>query len=134
MTLEFINPPELGKPSGFSHAVAATGTRRVHLAGQTALDAEGRIVAGGIVAQFDKALSNMLTALTAAGGQPTDIAAMTIYIVDMELYRSHAREIGDVWKRQIGRHYPALAGIGVARLWDEEALIEVQAIAEVATA
>lgn len=134
MSLEFINPPELGTPSGFSHAVAATGTRRIHLAGQTALNAEGVIIEGNIVAQFEKALSNMLTALRAAGGAPTDIASMTIYIVDMEEYQRHAREIGQVWKRLIGRHYPALAGIGVARLWDLEALIEVQACAEVASA
>lgn len=132
MTLDFINPPELGTPSGFTHAVAASGTRRVYLAGQTALGADGKIIDGGIVEQFDKALTNMLTALAAAGGRPTDIAAMTIYIVDMELYQAHAREIGRVWKRLIGPHYPALAGIGVARLWDREALIEVQAVAEVA--
>ena len=131
MTLDFINPPELGTPSGFSHAVVATGTRRVYLAGQTALDADGRIVDGGIVEQFDKALSNLLAALAAAGGRPSDLASMTIYIVDMELYRRHAREIGRVWVARVGRHYPALAGIGVARLWDAEALVEVQAIAEI---
>lgn len=134
MTLDFINPPELGTPSGFSHAVAATGTRRVYLAGQTALDADGRIVDGGIVEQFERALANLLGALAAAGGRPEDIASMTIYIVDMELYRRHSHEIGRVWKTLIGRHYPALAGIGVARLWDAEALVEVQAIAEITSA
>lgn len=134
MTLEFINPPELAAPSGFSHAIAAAGTRRVYLAGQTALDADGRIVDGGIVAQFERALANLLVALDAAGGRPTDIAAMTIYIVDMTAYQQHSREIGRVWSRLIGRHYPALAGIGVARLWDAEALVEVQAIAEITPA
>lgn len=134
MTLQFINPPELGKPSGFSHAVVASGTRRVYLAGQTALDADGKIIEGGIVEQFEKALSSMLTALAAAGGRPIDITSMTIYIVDMDLYKSHGREIGQVWKRLIGRHYPALAGVGVARLWDIEALVEVQAVAEIGAA
>jgi enamine deaminase RidA (YjgF/YER057c/UK114 family) len=59
---------------------------------------------------------------------------MTIYIVDMDEYRRHSREIGQVWKRLIGPHYPALAGIGVARLWDEHALVEVQAVAEITPA
>ena len=123
-----VNPPELAAPSGFSHAVVATGTT-VHLAGQTALDRSGRIVGDGVVAQFEQALGNLLTALRAAGGEPEHLASLTVYIVDVEDYRAHAREIGGVWKRLVGTDYPAMAGIGVARLWDAEALVEVQGIA-----
>jgi enamine deaminase RidA (YjgF/YER057c/UK114 family) len=131
MMLERINPEELARPSGFAHAVRATDTVTVHLAGQTAMDAEGRIVGDGVVAQFERALGNLLTALRAAGGGPEHVAALTIYIVDVPDYRAHAREIGQVWKRLAGTDYPATAGIGVARLWDEEALVEVQGIAEI---
>jgi enamine deaminase RidA (YjgF/YER057c/UK114 family) len=124
-----VNPPELAAPSGFSHAVVGVG-RTVFLAGQTALDATGRIVApGDVVAQFERALSNLLTALAAAGGRPADLASMTIYIVDMPAYRARAREIGAVWRRLVGREYPAAAGIGVARLWDDAALVEIQGYA-----
>ncbi|WP_410655483.1 RidA family protein [Amycolatopsis sp. lyj-112] len=129
--MERINPPELGRPSGFSHAVAASG-RFVFLAGQTALDAENRIAGDGVVEQFERALSNLLTALRAAGGTPADLCSVTIYIVDMDDYRAHAREIGAVWKRLAGSEYPAMAGIGVNRLWDVEALVEVQGFAVVA--
>ncbi|KFZ76681.1 endoribonuclease L-PSP [Amycolatopsis sp. MJM2582] len=128
--MERINPPELGRPSGFSHAVAASG-RFVFLAGQTALDAENRIVGDGVVEQFERALSNLLAALRAAGGKPSDLCSVTIYIVDMDDYRAHAREIGAVWKRLAGSEYPAMAGIGVSRLWDVEALVEVQGFAVV---
>ena len=128
MTLERINPPELGKPAGFSHAVRATGTT-VHLAGQTALDPSGQIVGDGVVAQFEQALGNLLQALGAAGGRPEHLASLTVYIVDMDDYKAHAREIGQVWKRLVGAHYPAMAGIGVSRLWDIEALVEVQGAA-----
>ena len=128
MSLEFVNPPVLARPSGFSHAVVGDG-RVVFLAGQTALDATGQIVAGDIVAQFEQALSNLLTALEAAGGAPADLAGLTIYIVDMDDYRSRAHDIGAVWKRLVGRHYPATAGIGVSRLWDREAMVEVQGYA-----
>lgn len=126
--IELVNPPELGEPKGFSHAVVGTG-RVVFLAGQTALDREGRIVGDTVVEQFEVALTSLLTALRAAGGEPTDLASLTIYIVDMDDYKAHAREIGRVWKQLIGSHYPATAGIGVSRLWDAEALVEVQGMA-----
>ncbi|MDN5931692.1 MAG: RidA family protein [Pseudonocardia sp.] len=126
--MDRVNPPELARPSGFSHAVVAAGTT-VFLAGQTALDASGAIVGGGIAGQFEQALSNLLTALRAAGGTPADLASLTIYIVDMDGYRAHAREIGAVWRRLAGTTYPATAGVGVARLWDAEALVELQGTA-----
>jgi enamine deaminase RidA (YjgF/YER057c/UK114 family) len=126
--LQRINPPSLAKPSGFSHAVIARGTT-IHLAGQTGMDASGAIVEGGLVPQFEQALSNILTVLTEAGGYADGLAALTIYIVDMDDYRAHAREIGEIWKRLVGTDYPAMAGIGVARLWDAEAVIEIQGFA-----
>lgn len=131
MSFELVNPPHLGEPVGFSHAVRVTGGVTVHLAGQTALNTQGRIVGDDVVEQFEKALSNLLAALEAAGGLPEHLVSMTVYIVDMDDYRAHSREIGRIWKQRIGQHYPAMAGIGVARLWDVEALVEVQGVAVV---
>jgi len=128
MTLERVNPEGLAKPVGFSHAVVGEG-RIIFLAGQTASDADGRIVGEGVVDQFEVALANLLAALRAAGGTPHQLASLTIYIVDMDDYKAHAREIGTVWRRLVGTDYPAMAGIGVARLWDSEALVEVQGFA-----
>jgi enamine deaminase RidA (YjgF/YER057c/UK114 family) len=127
--LERIDPPELARATGFTHAVLAHTDRIVFLAGQTALDPEGRIVGDGVVAQFEQALGNLLTALRAAGGEPRHLATLTVFAVDLADYRAHAREIGAVWRRLVGSDYPAMAGIGVARLWDDEALVEVQGIA-----
>ena len=67
--------------------------------------------------------------MRAAGGTPSDLCSVTIYTVDMDDYRAHAREIGAVWRRLAGTDYPAMAGIGVSRLWDAEALVEVQGFA-----
>lgn len=129
MSVERVNPATLGRPSGFSHAVVASGTV-VFLAGQTALDAGGRIVGGGdVVAQFEQALTNLLAALRAAGGRPDQLASVTVYVTDMDDYRAHAREVGAVWRRLVGADYPAMAGIGVSRLWDAEALVELQGFA-----
>jgi enamine deaminase RidA (YjgF/YER057c/UK114 family) len=131
MGLDRINPDGLPAPSGFSHAVRAAGTSRIYLAGQTALDGDGRIAGQTVVEQFDRALGNLLKALRAAGGEPSDLASLTIYLVDLEDYRAHGAEIGAVWRRLAGRHYPAMAAVGVARLWDPDALVEVQGVAEV---
>ncbi|MDQ6850910.1 MAG: RidA family protein [Actinomycetota bacterium] len=128
MTLERVNPDSLAGPHGFSHAVVGTG-RIVFLAGQTAIHADGSIVGDGVVAQFEVALGNLLEALRAAGGRPDQLASLTVYLTDIDDYRAHAREIGAVWRRLVGRDYPAMAGIGVARLWDESALVEVQGFA-----
>jgi enamine deaminase RidA (YjgF/YER057c/UK114 family) len=131
VSIERINPGELAHPSGFSHAIAASGGRQVFLAGQTGYGPDGRIVGGGVVPQFERALGNLLTALRAAGGKPSDLVSLTIYAVDLEEYREHGREIGEVWRRLCGREYPAMAAIGVARLWDADALVEVQGTAVV---
>ena len=130
MNVERINPGELARPSGFSHAVAATGLL-VFLAGQIGMDRDGKLAAGGVVPQFEQALGNLLTALAAAGGQPEDLVSLTIYLIDVEDYQAHGKEIGAVWRRLAGAEYPAMAGVGVTRLWDPAALVEIQGIAVV---
>ena len=131
MSIEAINPPELGRPSGFSHAVVATGGRLVFLAGQTAYDDSGSIAGADIVAQFERALGNLLTALRAAGGGPEHLVSLTIYATDLANYRANGKQIGAVWRRLAGSQYPAMAALGVAQLWDSEALVEVQGFAVV---
>ncbi|MFJ5215246.1 RidA family protein [Streptomyces sp. NPDC088354] len=129
MTLHRVNPPELSPPTGFSHAVTATGRTLVFLAGQTALDASGKIVGDTLPDQFELALTNLLTALRAAGGTPADLARLTVHTTDVAAYRAHAPELGRVWRTLAGRDYPAMAVIGITRLWDEEAMVELDGIA-----
>ncbi|MFD7553978.1 MULTISPECIES: RidA family protein [unclassified Streptomyces] len=129
MSPERINPVELSPATGFSHAVVATGSRLVFLAGQTALDGAGKVVGEGLVEQFEVALSNLLSALAAAGGSPQDLARVTVYAVDVAAYREHAAELGRTWRRLAGRDYPAMAVIGAVRLWDEQALVELDGFA-----
>jgi enamine deaminase RidA (YjgF/YER057c/UK114 family) len=131
MNTERINPAELARPSGFSHAVSAPAGRMVFLAGQIGLDRDGKVPAGGIVPQFEQALANLLTALAAAGGQPPDLVSLTIYLTDVEDYQARGKDIGAVWRRLAGTEYPAMAGVGVTRLWRPEAVVEIQGIAVV---
>jgi enamine deaminase RidA (YjgF/YER057c/UK114 family) len=129
VSIERVNPPSLAKPSGFSHAVIAPGGRIVFLAGQTAIDASGAIVGATVTAQFEQALDNLLTALDAAGGTPDQLTSLTVYATDLADYRAHGHEIGAVWRRLAGREYPAMAAVGVSRLWDTAALVEIQGFA-----
>ncbi|GHI86806.1 RidA family protein [Streptomyces xanthophaeus] len=129
MSLERINPAELSPPTGFSHAVAATGSRLVFLAGQTSLDSAGEVVGESLPEQFEQALRNLLAALAASGGNPADLARVTVYAVDVAAYRECAAELGLIWRRLAGRDYPAMAVIGVARLWDVQAQVELDGVA-----
>ncbi|GAA4322714.1 RidA family protein [Streptomyces venetus] len=129
MTTERVNPPELSPPTGFSHAVVATGSRVVFLAGQTALDTDGKVVGRTLPEQFERALTNLLTALAAAGGAPADLARVTVHATDVGAYRAHAPELGRLWRRLAGRDYPAMAVVEVVRLWDEEAMVELDGFA-----
>ncbi|GAA2465858.1 RidA family protein [Streptomyces mauvecolor] len=129
MSLDRVNPGALSPATGFSHAVVAAGSRVVFLAGQTALDAGGKVVGATLPDQFRTALTNLLAALAAAGGSPADLARVTVYATDVAAYREQARELGSIWRELAGRDYPAMAVIGVVRLWDSEALVELDGFA-----
>ena len=116
-----VNPPELGAPSGFSHAVAATGTT-VYLAGQ--------IGAGATIAeQFDRAAGNLSSALRAAGGQVDDLTSLQIFVTDVAAYKKSLPAIGQAWRKHFGRHYPAMGLFGVTELFEPDALVELMGVA-----
>lgn len=124
-----VNPPELPAPNGYSHGTLSGHT--LYLGGQTALDADMKIVPGGIVEQFRQAFGNVLTTLRAAGGVPENLVSITIYLTDIPDYQAHGHEIGKVWRELAGPVYPAMAGIGTTELWQPEALIEIVGVAVV---
>lgn len=130
MTHAQINPSSLAKPSGYAHGVAAGNT--VYLGGQTAMDSLGNIVAGGLIEQFRQAFGNVLATLAEAGGTPSDLVSVTIYLTDVDDYQAKGREIGRIWREMAGNTYPAMAGVGVTRLWQKEAMIEIQGVAVIA--
>ena len=124
-----VNPASLPVPRGYAHGTLSGNV--LYLGGQTALDTDGRIVPGGIVEQFRQALGNLLTTVREVGGEPADLVSLTIYLTDVPDYQAHSAEIGRVWRELAGSTYPAMAGIGCARLWQPEALIEILGVAVV---
>ncbi|HEX7256171.1 MAG TPA: Rid family hydrolase [Gaiellaceae bacterium] len=119
-----VNPPELGDPVGFAHAVAAAPGRTVWLGGQ---------IGGGdnVVEQFDAAATNLLAALSAAGGEPDHLVSLVVYTTVIDEYRASTREIGEVWRRHFGRRYPAMALVCVSALFDPDARVELMGVAVV---
>ncbi len=125
-----VNPPSLARPRGFSHGVLVTGGILLFLAGQTASDAEGRIVAAGnIVAQYEQVLRNLQTVVQAAGGTMQDIMKITIFVSDRDDYLAHLKELGNVHKAFFGSYYPATALLEISRFYQDEALIEIEGMA-----
>ena len=106
---EILNPESLAPPQGFSHAVVAATGRTVYLGGATAHGADGNVVGETIVEQFDKAASNVVEALRAAGAEPEHLVSMQIYVIDVADYRAHLKELSPAYQRHFGTHYPAIA-------------------------
>jgi enamine deaminase RidA (YjgF/YER057c/UK114 family) len=128
--LTIVNPPELGRPSGFAHGVLApNGSRTLFVGGQIASIAGGRVVTEDFIQQVDLALGNVLAVVRAAGGRAEQIARMTIYVTSMRLYIEKRPALHEVWQRHMGSHYPAMALVQVLALVDERAMVEIEATA-----
>jgi len=126
---EIVTAPELARPVGYAHAVVAAPGRLVHLGGQTAMDAEGNIVGKGVVEQFDVAAGNVVAALRAAGCTPEDMVSMQVFVTDLREYRFRRRELAPVWQAHFGHRYPAMGLFGVTDLYDDNAQVELMAVA-----
>jgi enamine deaminase RidA (YjgF/YER057c/UK114 family) len=124
VSFDIINPSPLGQPSGWNHGMLGpAGGRVLFVAGQTAAGA------GGIVEQWERALERVVTVVRAAGGAPQDIGRMTVYVTDRAAYLAARRALGEVHRRHMGKHYPAMALVEVKALVDEGALVEIEATA-----
>ncbi|MGH8997916.1 MAG: RidA family protein [Acidimicrobiia bacterium] len=131
-THDFVNPPELGRPVGFSHVALAAPGRLVFLAGQTAEGPEGLDAPAGpagIADQFAAAARHLATALVAAGGRPHHLVWLQIFTTDVDAYRAALGPIGVAYREHFGAHYPATGLFGVSRLFHPDAVVELMGIA-----
>jgi enamine deaminase RidA (YjgF/YER057c/UK114 family) len=125
-----VNPESLPRPVGFNYGILTSGGQMLFLAGQTALDREGKLEAeGDVVGQYRKVLANLKAVVVEAGGAMTDIVKMTIFVQNRDDYKAHLKEIGAVHKEFFGSYYPATALLEVARFYDAGVLVEIEGIA-----
>ncbi len=133
MSTKDVVVAEWPPPRGYSNGRIGEG-RVLHVAGQIGWDEQGRFVSTDLVTQFGKALDNVLAVVRAAGGTAEDIAAMTVFVTDIEAYRNAGKELGVVWRARLGRHYPAMALVAVTHLVERQAKVEIQATAHLGAA
>lgn len=130
MSFRFINPESLGSARGYNNGVLVPADGKLlFIAGQIAWDEQQRIVSADFVAQFDRALANVVAVVLAAGGTPDKIARLVVYVTDKNEYSAHTREIGECWRARLGRHFPAMALVEVKSLLEDEAKVEIEGIA-----
>ena len=130
MSYEIINPELLGRPRGWNNGMlASAGGRVLFVAGQAATDESGNIVSPEFVEQWDRALERVVAVVRGAGGEPEHIGRMIVYVTDREAYLDSLKPLGEVHRKHMGRHYPAMALVEVKALVDPQALLEIEATA-----
>jgi enamine deaminase RidA (YjgF/YER057c/UK114 family) len=123
-----VNPSSLMAPKGYSNGMVHPPGRILFVAGQIGWDKEGTF-ASGLTAQFELALENAIAVVKEAGGGPEHIGRLTLYVVDKHDYLGRVKDIGAIYRRLMGKHYPAMALVQVAALLEDRALVEIEATA-----
>jgi enamine deaminase RidA (YjgF/YER057c/UK114 family) len=129
MSFTIINPESLGAPRGYANGVLTSGGRLLFIAGQVAWDQDQRIVSADLVEQFDRALANLLTVMTEAGGEAQQIARLIIYVTDKSEYVARMKDIGERYRARMGKHFPAMVLVEVKSLLEDGAKIEIEGTA-----
>jgi enamine deaminase RidA (YjgF/YER057c/UK114 family) len=125
MSFTLINPA-----SGYSNGVVADADGRLlFIAGQIAWDENQKIVSDDFVEQFDRALENVVAVVKAAGGKADNIARLVIYVTDKIEYRERTKEVGDRYRKHMGKHFPAMVLVEVKGLLDDRAKVEIEGMA-----
>ena len=126
--LAVVNPDTLARPRGYSHGMKGSGDL-LFVAGQIGWDRHGQMVHGDFAAQFGQALDNVLEVVWKAGGGPSSVARLVIYVTDKAEYRRLQKEIGAAYRARMGRHYPAMVLVEVKSLLEDDARVEIEATA-----
>jgi enamine deaminase RidA (YjgF/YER057c/UK114 family) len=122
-------PEGWAPPIGYANGIEVDAGRIVFIAGQVGWDAQQRFASEDLVVQFEQALQNVLAVLAVAGGRPQNICRITAFCCDKPAYLAARGQLGAVWKKLMGRHYPAMSMIFVADLLDHPGKIELEATA-----
>jgi enamine deaminase RidA (YjgF/YER057c/UK114 family) len=127
--MQVLLPEGWSPPIGYANGIAVDSGRLVFIAGQVGWNAEQRFETEELAPQFEQALLNVLAVLRAAGGEARHICRMTAYCCDKPAYLAARRQLGAVWRRHMGNHYPAMSMLFVADLLDSPGKIELEATA-----
>jgi enamine deaminase RidA (YjgF/YER057c/UK114 family) len=125
---QFLHPKDWKPAKGYANGVAAEG-RLVYIAGQIGWTKDAQLVGADFVAQVEQALTNVVAVLAEGGGEPRHIVRMTWFVTDKAEYVARQREIGQAYRRAVGRHFPAMSLLVVKDLLEDGAKVEIEATA-----
>ncbi len=126
--LDAVQPDGWARPRGYVNGMVGEG-RWLQVAGQVGWEADCTFATDDFIAQFAKALDNVLAIVVAAGGYVDGLASMTVFVTDIAEYRARAKELGPIWRERLGSHYPAMALVAVSALVEPRAKVEILATA-----
>ena len=131
--MKIVQPDGWPSPRGYANGILAEGPT-LYVAGQIGWNERCEFTSDDLIEQFDQALSNVVAVLRAGGAQPEHVVRMTVYVTDLPAYRTGAPKLKEPWRRHFGRHFPAMALVGVAGLVEPRAKVEIEATAVLARA
>jgi enamine deaminase RidA (YjgF/YER057c/UK114 family) len=131
--VQFLHPKHWIRAKGFSNGIAAEG-RQVFVAGQVGWNGEQQFASDDFVAQVERALVNIVEVLAEAGAAPKHLVRLTWYVTDKREYMSRLSEVGQAYRRTIGRHFPTMTLVQVVALVEDRAKVEIEATAVVPVA
>lgn len=130
MTHKVIHPDGWLPAKGYANGMLTRGGT-LHIGGQIGWDANKTFVPGGFIGQMRQALRNIVEIVEAAGGRPEDVMRLTWFVTDKQVYLAHQAEVGQAYREVFGRHFPAMSMVVVAGLIEDEALVEIEATAQI---
>jgi enamine deaminase RidA (YjgF/YER057c/UK114 family) len=127
--IEIVNPSALAEPIGYSNGICAAGGKLLFIAGQIGWNREKRFVSDDFADQFALALENVVAVVREAGGEPSHLVRLLIFVTDKKEYLSEVKAIGVAYRQIMGKHYPAMSLVEVTGLVEDLAKVEIEAIA-----
>ena len=128
MSHTVIQPEGWAAAKGYANGIL-TQDGTLYIGGQIGWTAEQKFETHDFIGQMEQALRNIVDVVLAAGGQVTDITRLTWYVIDKKEYVARQREVGEVYRRVLGRHFPAMSMLIISGLVEDEALLEIEATA-----
>lgn len=133
MAISIIQPDGWAEAKGYANGVLAKdGT--LYVGGQIGWDETQTFRSNDFIGQMEQTLNNIKAVVESAGGEVTDIVRLTWYVIDKREYLARQREVGGVYRRVLGRHFPAMTMVVVSALVEDEALLEIEATAVLGSA
>jgi len=126
--IEILQPDGWAPAKGYANGMAAEG-RQVFVAGQVGWNERCEFVSDDFVEQVEQALKNIVAVLKVAGGEPQHVVRLTWYLTDKREYLARPKELGEAYRRVMGRNFPTMSAIVVVALIEDRAKVEIEATA-----